>query len=252
MHFWHVQDRRYAQFERLRHEAGLAHAFSTRPANMSPRNGTDAATRAQRRRQMAADLGLDATRLASCQQVHRGALAVVDEPRADELLPACDGVATALPGVPLMSFSADCPLVLVYDPVRRVVGLAHASWRCTVTRVTLRLVELLAERFGCRSADLLAGIGPGAGPCCYAVQRDVYDAAAGLADRDRLFQTRAGRLYFDLWEANRVQLLVAGVRAESIEPAGLCTLCRNDLFYSYRREGAGCGHFGLLAGLVAI
>jgi YfiH family protein len=249
MHFSRVGERRYAQFERLRHEAGLAHAFSTRPADMSPRDGPDAADRAARRRQMAADLGLDAMRLASCQQVHRGELTVADGPRADELLPACDGVVTSLPGVPVMSFSADCPLVLVYDPVRRVVGLAHASWRCTVTQIARRLVELMAGRCGSRAAELLAGIGPGAGPCCYEVQRDVYDAAAALPNRDRLFQTRDGRLYFDLWAASRDQLLAAGVPADRIEVAGVCTMCTSDVFYSYRREGAGCGHFGLIAGL---
>ena len=92
-------------------------------------------------------------------------------------------------------------------------------------------------------------MGPGAGPCCYEVQDDVYEAAAVLSARERCFQRRDGRLYFDLWEANRTQLVDTGVAAEQIEAAGLCTLCHNDVFYSYRREGAGCGHFALLAAL---
>jgi copper oxidase (laccase) domain-containing protein len=81
------------------------------------------------------------------------------------------------------------------------------------------------------------------------VQDDVYEAAAVLPDRTRLFVRRGKRLYFDLWEANRSQLEQAGVPKEKIEIAGICTMSRSDLFYSYRQEGSGCGHFCLLAGL---
>lgn len=249
MHFQPIQERRYAQFDRLRHETGLVHAYSTRPANVSPGTGLDNASIARERRTMAMDWGLDPARLRYCQQVRETGLGVIDRPAPGGPLPRCDGVVTALPGLPLITFSADCPLVLLYDPVQRVVGMVHASWRVTVTRATSRLIELMGARFGCRAADLLAGVGPGAGPCCYEVQRDVYEVAGVLEDRDRFFQRRAGRLYFDLWEANRAQLEEAGVPADQIEVASVCTLCRNDLFYSYRREGRGCGHFGLLAAL---
>lgn len=251
IHFVEIAGRRYAQFEHLRHVAGLVHAFSTRPMNVAPRDGCGAAQRAANRRTMVADWGLEARRLCYCQQVHESHLAVVDDSRPGGPLPGCDGVITALPGRPLMTFSADCPLVLVADPVRRVLGLVHASWRCTMARMAERLVELMAARCGCRTADLRAGVGPGAGPCCYEVQRDVYEAATELPGREQCFSTRAGRLYFDLWQANRMQLVAAGVPEERIEVAGVCTLCRNDVFYSYRREGPDCGHFGLLAALTA-
>ena len=249
MHFVQIDQRRYAQFPRLRQAAGLVHAFSTRPADLAQRDGPGSADRAAERRAMVADWGLDPARLRYCEQVHEPGLVVVDESCPAGLLAQCDGSLTALPGVPLMTFSADCPLVLAFDPVQRVLGLAHASWRCTVARMTARLIEQMGTQFGCRPADLLAGVGPGAGPCCYEVQGDVYAAAAVLPARDRCFQRRDGRLYFDLWEANRTQFVEMGVAAEQIEAAGLCTLCHNDVFYSYRREGAGCGHFALLAAL---
>jgi len=251
MHVFHVGDRRYAQFHGLRHAAGLVHAFCTRPADVSPRADGDAEIRAARRRQMARDLGLDPDRLVYCQQVHQTRIAVIGDLTMCGPLDACDGVATALPGVPLMTFSADCPLVLVHDPGRRVLGLAHASWRCTVAVLTRRLVEVMHAQFGCQPADLEAGIGPGAGPCCYEVQRDVYEAAADLPQREGVFVRRDGRLYFDLWRANHEQLTAAGIRPQNIEVAGVCTMCGDDAFYSFRREGAGCGHFGLLAALVA-
>ncbi|MEW6197447.1 MAG: polyphenol oxidase family protein [Planctomycetota bacterium] len=247
MHFVQIAPRRYAQFDRLRQVAGLVHAFSTRPENLAPRNGDHA----DERRQMVADWGLNPQRLCHCEQVHGRQITVVEDPWTGGPLAETDGAITALPELPLMAFSADCPLVLVADPVRRVLGLVHASWRCTVARMTARLVEQMTTRFDCRSDDLWAGVGPGAGPCCYEVGPEVYEAAAGLTDRDRCFVERDGRRFFDLWTANRVQLLETGVPADRVEIAELCTMCRTDVFFSYRREGPGCGHFALLAALTA-
>lgn len=249
MHFFQIEDRRYAQFEGLRAVNGLVHAFSTRPMNVAPRDGGDVGARERNRRRMVVDFGLDPEALRYARQVHQTQVLVIDNDTAAGWLPEGDAVITGAPGVALMTFSADCPLVLVVDPARRVVGLAHASWRCTVGKIVARLIVRMRAAFGCAPAEMWAGIGPGAGVCCYEVQRDVYEAAGDLPGREECFVRRDERLYFDLWTANRVQLLAAGVPRERIELAGVCTMCRNDLFYSFRREGAGCGHFGLLAGL---
>jgi YfiH family protein len=244
-----VGGRRYAQFETLQREPGLAHAFSTRPWDVSLRNGPRLAECAGRRRQVAIDFGRDPHLLCCCDQVHDSRVALVTDVAEPQVLRGCDAAVTDQPRVSLMAFSADCPLVLAYDRVQRVVGVAHASWRCTVAMITRRLVEVMRQRFGCRPASLVAGVGPSAGPDRYEVQEDVLQAAAELPARERLFHRRAGRLYFDLWEANHTQLQLAGVLSENIEIARICTMERTDLFYSYRREGAGCGHFCLLAGL---
>jgi len=250
MHFLTIGQRRYAQFERLRQVPELIHAFSLRPNDLSPRPDARRAERSARRRQMAGDFNLNADRLCACGQVHGDRVAVVDATTAGRLLDGFDAAVTNAPALPLMAFSADCPLVLLYDPRRAAIGVVHGSWRCTVAQLAARAVEALRRSFGSDPNTLLAGIGPGAGPCCYEVKQDVFVAAARLPQPERLFTQRAGKLFFDLWEANRAQLLAAGVPDEQIEIAGLCTLCRNDLFYSYRREGPGCGHFGLLAALV--
>lgn len=244
--FFTIAGRRYAQFGLLAEQPGLLHGFCTRPMDVSPARTANETSRAR----MAADLGLSIDRLCYCLQVHETSMAVVNDGMVGGL-PRCDGAMTATPGVALMTFSADCPLVLAYDPVRPALGMVHASWRCTVASAAARLVARMVAELGCRAGDLLAGIGPGAGPCCYEVGDDVFAAAAALPDRDALFQRCNGRRHFDLWAANRAQLLAAGVRPENIATAGLCTLCRNDVFYSFRREGPGCGHFGLMAGLRA-
>ncbi|HMQ16803.1 MAG TPA: polyphenol oxidase family protein [Phycisphaerae bacterium] len=241
--------RRYAMFPRLAQQAGLRHAFATRPLDVSARLDDRRQEREARRRQMAADLGFDPRRLWHCVQVHGGQLAVVDGEAEGGPLEGCDGAITRRRDAALMTFSADCPLVLLYDPLAAALGLVHASWRCTVASLVGEALRLMQLRFGCRPERMLAGVGPSAGPAMYEVGRDVYDAAAGLAGRERYFPRDGARMCFDLWEANRAQLLAGGVREENVELAAVCTMTRTDLFYSYRREGAGCGHFGLLAGL---
>jgi YfiH family protein len=277
-----VESRRYAQFERLSRAAGLAHAFSTRPRNL---NARDAPAAVCEREQMARDLGLDSARIHYCAQAHGARIAIVPAAEAgrrsidvaersvdvcgrfgDVCEPSvgpdersvhvgrryerCDGVIADQPGAALMTFSADCPLILVFDPRRRAVGLAHAGWRGVVAGVTRTLVETMRVEFRCQPADLLAGIGPSAGPESYEVRTDVYEAAAGLPQRDALFPRRDGRMCFDLWAANRALLESAGVRPEAIELAGVCTMSEAELFYSFRRDGPGCAHFALIAGLL--
>lgn len=251
MQYFQVADRRYAQFELVCGHALLQHAFSMRPNDVSARSDGLAPQRAERRRRMAQDLGLDADRLAHTVQVHRTEIAIVRQASGPRAFEGFDGLISALPGVPLMTFSADCPLVLVFDPVERVVGMVHASWRCTVAFATRLLVETLQREFGCRTSDLLAGIGPSAGPLSYEVKDDVYAAAVNLPDRDRLFPRRDGRMFFDLWEANRSQLIDLGVPSRQTEIAAVDTMQAAADFYSFRREGAGCGHFGLMAGIRA-
>lgn len=280
LEFVTASGRRYARFPRLAALNGFAHAFSTRPEDVSARMDDRAPQRAARRALMAADLGFRAERLIHTVQIHEPRIAHVDEGSPAGAREGFDGLFTAAPGIPLMTFSADCPLILVVDPRRRAVGMVHSSWRCTLANAVPILIEQMRARLGCRPEELLAGVGPSAGPTEYEVGADVYEAAAVLdaiaanehvraasdADanrglpssathpvrpRDQFFpRLRDGRMTCDLWAANRAQLIASGVRAENIEVAAVCTMTHPDVFYSFRREGAGCGHFGLMAGLI--
>lgn len=255
IHIFETGGRRYAQFESLRRLGGLTHAFSTRPVDVSMRIDDLAEQRAERRRQMVLDFRGDPEQLYCCEQIHEPRVAVIESTKrtgsGEQRLEGFDGATTKTPGVSMMTFSADCPLVLVYDPLRRAVGMAHASWRNTVARITGRLVETMRAEFGCDPTSMLAGVGPSAGPDQYEVRDDVYEAAVNLPGRDRLFRRHQGRMFFDLWEASRTQLVAAGVPSENVEVAGVCTMTRTDLLYSFRREGPGCGHFCLMAMLNA-
>ncbi len=177
---------------------------------------------------------------------------------------SADGLVTPAEGLALIGRSDDCPLVLLTDSHRRVVGLAHASWRATVAGVTPAVVRRMLD-LGCELRHLVACICPSAGPCCYEVGEEVRTLALErigphaasffrLAHRAQPAQAisdaapPAPRLHFDLWRANACALARAGLAAQSIHVAGLCTLCRNDLFPSYRREGNAAGRFAAAIG----
>jgi YfiH family protein len=195
-------------------------------------------------RRVAAALGFRREDLASPTQRHTAHVKRVGPGERGAICEGCDTIITDAPGVPVLLRFADCTPILIYDPGHRAFALVHSGWRGTVQAAARVAVEALADAFGSRSRDLVAAIGPSIGPCCYEVGDDVTSAVRAAFDGadDLLPQAASGRHHFDLWAANRRWLEQAGV--EQIETAGMCTACRTDEFYSYRRENGKTGHFG--------
>lgn len=166
-------------------------------------------------------------------------------PRFDGF-PATDALVTSSTSVVLGTVVADCVPLLVYDPHLHVVALAHAGWRGTVGRMASRVIETMQVAFGSRPSDLVAGIGPSIGPCCYEVGDDVIQAwnAAGVAGADEAIVRRATSYHFDMWNANRLQLLAAGLAPSAVEMSLRCTRCEPERFFSYRAARAGLGPSG--------
>jgi len=235
----------------------LHHAFTGVGGNLSlrPPAGPDDAV--ERRRTLCVALGLDFHRLTVAEQVHGVGVAAVDDALAgagqgrdaDLCVAGADALMTDRVGVPLMALSADCPLVLVVDAARCVIGLAHAGWRSAVGGIVIALVERMVGEYGCRSAELSAAVSPSAGPCCYEVGDDVLGPLVARRGReaDKFVRLDGVRRFLDLWRLNTVQLIEAGMSSERIDVAGLCSIC-DERFYSYRRSGPACGHAGLIAG----
>ena len=139
---------------------------------------------------------------------------------------------------------ADCTPVLLADPKQRVVAAVHAGWRGSAVRAASAAVEALRDRFGSRPWDIVAGIGPAIGPCCYTVGDDVLEA---FADRPELFTAGNGGQRLDLWAANQQALIESGLPAEHIEVAGVCTQCQSQRFFSHRANGGQpAGRFAAL------
>jgi YfiH family protein len=126
--------------------------------------------------------------------------------------------------------TADCIPILLIDERQRAVAAIHAGWRGTVAHIVEGAMEAMAQRFGTAPADLHAAIGPGIGKCCYEVGPEV---AAEFGEH--------GRAHIDLPEANRRQLIDAGVTPERIYASNLCTKCRPEEFHSFRRDKEAAG-----------
>lgn len=210
-------------FLQLPHLRGIMHAFGTR----------------EEREGMAAAFGFSSQQLLTLRQVHGAEVLVVKE-NPDTLprpLPY-DAAITRREGVALGVWTADCVPILMVDQSKGVIGAVHAGWRGLRHGILQRTISKMGESFRSPPGDILVGIGPGIGPCCYEVGKDVVNLFQSSRDDGHLFiQERGGRSFLDLGFASRLQLSKAGVAPENIEAIPLCTACREDLFFSYRRDG---------------
>ena len=148
---------------------------------------------------------------------------------------------------------ADCLPILLVDPHRPVVGIAHAGWRGTVAGISPAVVAAMAEAFGSDPREMLATIGPGIGSCCYEVGREVIlEFAEKLGDvRPHVRIDQERRHFLNLASANRQLLLEAGLRDDHIQLDTLCTACRTDVLYSHRYENGRTGRFAAIIGIRA-
>lgn len=226
--------------------------------NLALHVGDDAGAVLANRARVAAALDADLSDFVFCEQVHRPTVHVVT--RADrgrgarsraDAVTGTDALVTTAPGVILVVMVADCVPLVLLDPVRRVLACVHAGWAGTVQGVTTAAVNAM-RRLGANPADVVAGIGPSISPDRYQVGDDVADAArAAFGDRagEVLRPDGTGRWTFDLWRANTLQLLAAGVPEDAIHVAALDTGQRTGLFS--HREGTPTGRFAAVARLRA-
>jgi hypothetical protein len=214
--------------------------------NLGGNVGDEAGAVRRNHERMYAALGVDAARACSVWQVHGIDVVIVNGAvKGRRWLSRADAMVTDRLDTPLSMRFADCTPLLFHDPVRGVIAMAHAGWRGTVRGVGAHVVRVMQQSYGCKPADIQAGIGPSIGPDRYqvgeevvAAVRDYFGSTAGLIRRD----PADGTSYLDLWAANRRDLERAGV--EQIEVAGICTATRTDDFFSHRAEHGRTGRFG--------
>jgi len=241
---------------------GFANAFSTRGGGVSPfPEGAlnlagfdqDAAENIhENRRRFISTLG-GSWKLAACWQVHGTDILVVraaDDPRSER--EHCDALTTNLRGVLLGVKTADCVPLILGDSRSGACAAVHAGWRGTLAGIVQRALVLMREEFGTEGRDVRAAVGPAALGCCYEVGREVIEAfREKFDDADSLFTpTRDGHALVDLHEANRRQLVESGVSPDRVHLLPLCTMCRTDLFFSYRNDRKLHGRTGRLLSVI--
>lgn len=241
--------------DRLKHgvftRLGGVSASPWGPLNLGGNVGDDPQAVDENYQRVFAALSANVERACSVWQVHGNDAVIVNGPIPGRRWVAlADGMVTAQPGTPLVMRYADCTPILLYDPVKSVIGMAHAGWRGTVKGVGGSVVQVMVDAFGCDVGDIRAGIGPSIGPNRYQVGEEVVEAVVGyfgavdgLIARD----PADGTAYLDLWQANALDLRRAGV--QHIEIAGICTATRTDEFHSHRAEKGKTGRFAAVMSL---
>lgn len=250
----------YYQFEQWVSHPRLAHGVFTRHGGVSKAPWTslnvgalvgDAPEAVETNaRRMFDALGLDSERACTVWQVHGNkVIYAIERPTDRKWIDKADAIITDRIGLPLNLRFADCVPILLYDPDRHVIGMAHAGWRGTVGGVVQATIAAMAETFGTNPARLQAGIGPSIGPAHYQVGPEVVEAVQNAFGQTEPFISRAsdGSAYLDLWEANRETLKRCGV--VQIEVSRICTAERVDEFYSHRAEQGQTGRFGAVMAL---
>jgi len=263
----------------------LVHGFSARPGGESELDGKPAlnlgftdwdqrATVEENRAKFAAALGAGQMPLITLRQFHSDVIHVASASEAEA--PKADSLATRTPGLLLGVQTADCVPILLADTRQRAVAAIHAGWRGTLARIVVKTLGRMQMEFGTRPRDVVAALGPAIGRCCYEVGPEVAQAFAAqfpcAADWfDGPFDQLAHgeeplwlpwltmmppghvppppRVQLDLRAANRWQLIDSGVPESRIAVSDLCTACRRDLLFSYRREGAKTGRMMAVIGI---
>ncbi|RIL09955.1 peptidoglycan editing factor PgeF [bacterium] len=256
------------RFASLDADPRLVHFVSTRGGgvsrppfaglNLGDGVGDDPAAVATNRARLTSALGVAASRLVTCRQVHGSAVHVVPavgrsgaadaaaSAGASSDIPTADALVTAAAGVCLAVLVADCVPIVLFDPRTPAVGVAHAGWRGTVAGVAAQTVGAMTAAFGTRPGDLVAGIGPSIGPADYVVGPEVAAAFRRAFPRDARDVVRdadGDRCRVDLWQANVRQLEAAGVAPDRIAVAGISTAASTDRFFSHRAEAGRTGRF---------
>jgi YfiH family protein len=196
----------------------------------------------QHRQLLLENLNIDSKELFFVKQVHGDRVFVLDDPQmsADQVeQEEADALITHLTEKPIAVLTADCVPVILYDPEKRVVGVAHAGRKGTQGSIVSKTISMLSRVYGSHPRDVVMALGPAIGGCCYEVDdscivpfRKNYQ---GWEDFVRA--NSQNRFMLDLLKANEVDGVRAGISKENIYRSGECTSCNNDQWFSYRREG---------------
>jgi YfiH family protein len=259
----------------------LIHAFSTRTGGLSPLANekvlnlgfTDWDSREnvqQNRRRFQVAAGARDLPLVTLKQFHSDVIHVFDDAPTDPC--RGDASATNRSGLLLAIQTADCVPILLVDAKKRTIAAIHAGWRGTLARIVVKTIGRMQMHFGTKPTDVLAAVGPAIGGCCYEVGTEVatqflsqFPDAPDYFDEFRTgdepnpiqwlnmmppgHQPPPKGVLLDLRKANRSQLLAAGLRPQNIHVSDLCTACRPDLLFSYRKEGPTSGRLMSLIGI---
>ena len=253
----------FLKYPILEKEGLVEHGISTRlggvsegflgSMNLSYTRGDDPTHVDENYRRMAAAIGVKPEHMVCTHQTHTTNVRIVTREDAGKGVTRekdytdVDGLITNVPGICLVTFYADCVPLLFLDPVKKVVASSHSGWRGTVNRMGQVTVEKMQKEFGCDPKNIIACVGPSICQDCYEVSGDVaveFERAFAGHGHEILIAKENGKYQLDLWKANEIVLLDAGVLPEHIEITDICTCCNPDLLFSHRASHGKRGNLG--------
>ena len=249
----------------LEHTDVVTHGFSTRlggvstgycsTMNISTTRGDDPKAIEENKRRLATAIGVDADSFTYTNQTHTTNVAVVEPKDRGRRFLETDGLVTNVPGICLVTFYADCVPLYFVDPVKKAIGLSHSGWRGTVHKMGKVTVETMRDAYGTRPEDVIAAIGPSICQDCYEVSEEVIEQFRNNFEKslwsELFYQKENGKYQLNLWKANQVVLMEAGIKKEHIAVTNVCTHCNPDIFFSHRTTGEKRGNLSALLALKA-
>lgn len=253
----------YLSYPLLEQIGLVKHGFSTRiggvskgifdSMNLSFTRGDEEVAVRENFRRMAKAIGVKEDSFVKAVQTHTTNVHKVTLENKHEELQDVDGLITDVPGICLVTTYADCVPLFFIDPIHRAIGLSHSGWRGTVGKMGQETLRRMQEEYGTAPEDVVTAIGPSICQDCYEVSEDVIERFKEAFDSkywDDLFYQKENKKYqLNLWKANEIILLEAGVREENIAVTNVCTNCNPDLLFSHR---ASKGQRGALAAFLAL
>jgi len=199
---------------------------------------------AENRERFCHELGIGTSSLVLANQVHGNRVELIEDKHAgrgaygtDDAIPDTDAMITQSHLVSIGIMTADCVPVMIYDPIRSAIGVAHAGWKGAILMIAGKTVNRMREEFGTNPSDCVVAFGASIKACCYEVSEELisrFDDAFGAGKC-----TKGNKL--DLPKAIELQLIDVGVKKENILSDNACTACNLDLYYSYRAENGVTG-----------
>ncbi len=223
-------------------DSSVIAGFSSRIlGNMSLSYG-DTSHSLKNRQNFLVNLGIDYQSLVCAKQIHSSNTRYVTEKDTgsgalthDTSIEATDAFITDKKDVPLAVFTADCLSIFLFDPLIPAIGLVHAGWRSSKERILAKTINLMQETFNTKAVNLHVSFGPDIRNCCCEVAKDFMDFFPKEVSQ------KQGRFYLDLVKVNKIQAQDCGVKEMNMRDSQICTSCRNEDFFSFRKEGKSCG-----------
>jgi len=240
----------FEQFDML---AECRHAVTTKTSDepysfsVALHTGEDQKQIVENRKKIIALLGWDEPlHFVIANQTHSDNIVIINEPQTqgwesvEDAVANCDALITNQKNVVLSVLTADCVPLLLYDREKNVIASVHAGWKGTKSKIVAKTVQKMVETFKTNPQDIIAGIAPSIGACCYEVGEEV---AQHFFDVPNTCVQRGDKYMLDLPEVNKQQLLNIGVLESNIEMSNICTACEVERFFSYRKEEGCSGRF---------